>query len=144
MTKLGRLLTLPASDRRLLLRAGALLSAVRLGLWIMPFSRLRSVLARASRNDPRDGGPSAQRVAWAVSKTARYVPHCTCLVQALVTKRLLAKLGHPAELHIGVARDERDRLEAHAWVESAGEILVGAVSDLSRYTPLPSLPAERT
>jgi hypothetical protein len=143
VAKLRKLLTLPAADRKLLFQAGALLGAVRLGLWILPFSRLRNVLARVAGSRHPAGGPPAERVAWAVSKAARYVPGSTCLVQALATKRLLANLGHDAQLHIGVAKDGTDRLEAHAWVESGGKILVGALSDLSRYTPLPPLPAER-
>ncbi len=143
MAKLRKLLTLPPADRKLLFQAGALLGTVRLGLWILPFSRLRSLLAKTPHDGSPTVGPSAERVAWAVSKASRYVPRSTCLVQAMAAKRLLANLGHEAELHIGVAKDDEDRLEAHAWVESGGEILTGALHDLSRYTPLPPLPAER-
>ncbi|MGH9900718.1 MAG: lasso peptide biosynthesis B2 protein, partial [Pyrinomonadaceae bacterium] len=79
---------------------------------------------------------------WAVNTSARYVPGATCLPRALATKVLLARSGHRASLCFGVAKDAGGRLEAHAWVESQGRIVVGALKDLSRYTRLPPLEGE--
>jgi hypothetical protein len=141
--KLRKLVGLPTSDRRLLLKASTVLCVVRIGLWTLPFARVRRLLAKtASEGSQPNGGPSVDRVTWAVSTAARYVPRSSCLVQALTIKRLLAGLGHEAELHIGVAKDDKGHLEAHAWVEREGKILLGGLPDLSRYTPLPPLPAE--
>jgi hypothetical protein len=71
------------------------------------------------------------------------VPGATCLSQALAAQTLFLRQGYPAELHIGVAKNETGQLEAHAWVESEGQVVIGDLQNLSRYTPLPSLEAER-
>jgi hypothetical protein len=34
-------------------------------------------------------------------------------------------MGYPATLHIGVAKVEAQGLEAHAWVECLGKVVVG-------------------
>ena len=85
------------------------------------------------------GRASLEQIAWAVAAASRCVPVATCLVQALAAQVLLGRRGHPVELHIGVARGARGRLEAHAWVESRGRVVIGGVDDLSRYTRLLAL-----
>jgi hypothetical protein len=47
---------------------------------------------------------------------------------------LLRRNGHPADLRFGVRRSER-KLEAHAWVESRGRVVIGR-GQLTRFTPL--------
>jgi Transglutaminase-like superfamily len=74
-----------------------------------------------------------------VALASRYVPTATCLAQALAGQTLLAQQGEPAVLRIGVAKNEAGKLEAHAWVESQGRIVIGASLDLCRYTQLPSV-----
>jgi hypothetical protein len=44
----------------------------------------------------------------------------TCLKRALVLHYLLHRAGRPAELVIGVRRDERNELAAHAWLARGG------------------------
>jgi hypothetical protein len=52
---------------------------------------------------------------------------------------LLNQFGHTARLRIGVVKDATERLQAHAWVEHQGIIVLGHTSDLAKYTPLPDL-----
>lgn len=134
MRPLGKFLSLPPADRRLLLRAALLLGAIRLGLSLFAFRTLRRLLARAAHRRG-DRPTSPERVAWAVASAGRYMPGATCLVQALAAQLLLEREGQPACLRIGVARTEPTQLQAHAWVESQGKIVFGA-ADLERYTPL--------
>ena len=55
---------------------------------------------------------------------------------------LLARRGFPASLHIGVAKQGQEKqLEAHAWVESEGKVLIGG-SEPGRYTSLLALEGE--
>lgn len=54
----------------------------------------------------------------------------------------LGRKGYPACLRIGVSRGEGGRLQAHAWVESQGKIVVGSGAR-SHYTPLAALEGER-
>jgi hypothetical protein len=90
----------------------------------------------------RTARPSPERIAWAVRVARRYVPAATCLSQALAVRTLFRRQGYPAQLRIGVTKGERGQLEAHAWVESEGKIVIGGSQDLARYTPLPSLQGE--
>jgi len=74
----------------------------------------------------------------AVMTASRYIPHATCLVQAIAMQALLAHNGYSSQLHIGVAKANRGQLQAHAWVEYDGRVVLGATS-AQRYTPLLSL-----
>ena len=104
---------------------------------MLPFGRLRRVtrvLARRSRSSTRLQ-PRADRIAWSVGSAARFVPRATCLTQALAGEILLRRAGYPADLRIGVATDRSGTLEAHAWIESEGRVVIGD-HDLQRFTTL--------
>jgi hypothetical protein len=111
---------------RLLLQSFAAVVTVRMKLlwdsqsWLQPpFRRLSP--ARTSSHTPSE-------IAWAVAAVSSYVPNATCLVQALAAESLLARAGYPSRLHLGVARAEppgRRTLDAHAWLECGGHVLLG-------------------
>jgi hypothetical protein len=48
-----------------------------------------------------------------------------CLTQALVLDSYLRRAGYPSRIALGVARGSQGELEAHAWVESDGVIVLG-------------------
>jgi hypothetical protein len=48
----------------------------------------------------------------------------------------LARDGHPTALRLGVGRDAGGRFAAHAWIEDAHGILIGA-PEAAGFTPLP-------
>ncbi|MET0341616.1 MAG: lasso peptide biosynthesis B2 protein [Polyangiales bacterium] len=52
---------------------------------------------------------------------------------------MLARHGHPSQIHVGVSRDAHGKIDAHAWVVCEGRIVVGDLPDLSRFVPLPAL-----
>jgi hypothetical protein len=56
---------------------------------------------------------------------SRYLPHATCLTQALAAQALLFRSGFPAQVEIGVAKDDDRRLSAHAWVVCYGQVVLG-------------------
>lgn len=130
------------TNRRLYIKSAFLLWGVRLGLWLLPFRTLRYLLARMrplyNGSQKADHG-SVDRVVQAVSLASRYVPSATCLTQVLTAQALLAQCGRMTHVRIGVAKDEAGKLEAHAWLESEGRIIIGDARDLGRYTLLPSL-----
>ena len=117
-----------------------------MGLWLIPFRMMRQLLAKLARGSVASSVEQSglvARIAWAVSVTSRYVPLATCLTQALVTKLMLARSGCYSILRIGVARSESGRLEAHAWVESNGKVVIGgSESSLKKYTTLAALEGE--
>lgn len=140
MNSLRRLLRLPNGDRKLLIKAGALLWAVRLGLWVLPFQRLQDLLSLKARRPiaaTTSELVSAQEIARSVKRMSRYVPTATCLAQALVTVTMLQEAGLAATLRIGVARSKSGELEAHAWVESNDRVIIGGTHvDVKRFTVL--------
>ncbi len=137
MGRLRKFLDLAPAEQRLLCGAALLLGAVRIALRLLPFRTVQRLLQRLSH--PATNAPLPDyRIAWAVRTAARCLPGTgNCLVQALVGRMLLVRHGHSAELRIGVARTEDRRLEAHAWVECAGTVLLGATPQAG-YTPLPA------
>ena len=119
-----------------------MLAGIRLGLILMPFQRLANVLERLGRprRSPLHGDrEGVDRIVTAVAFMSRYVPGVKCLERALAAKVLLSALGHPVDLRIGVDRGPGVQLEAHAWLEDDGRIVIGNVEDLGRYTRLPVL-----
>jgi hypothetical protein len=130
-----------AADWGLLVRSWLMLGTARLALWVLPLRVARRCLAWAAHAIATRGA-SPDRIAWAISRTQRLVPHATCLPQALAAEALLRHAGHPADLRIGVAKTGPVRLVAHAWVESRGRIVVGDLGEsLAGYSPLPPLPS---
>ena len=79
---------------------------------------------------------SCDRIVWAVAVLGRHAEFArNCLIQALVVQFLMALCGQRSQLCMGVAKDTAGLLEAHAWIESSGKILIGG-SGLERFTPL--------
>jgi len=133
LRRVRTLAALPNAERCLLLRAFTLLWLCRVALWLLPFRR---VARWAERSRVRVGtGTEVDRIACAVSVAARFVPRATCLVRALAGARLFAEWGQRVRVVIG-ARKRADDLEAHAWLESGGQVVLGDVRDLYSYHPL--------
>jgi hypothetical protein len=102
--------------------------AARTLLWLRPFRTVRSTLAALSAWAPYRGptaGASPPAVGRAVRAAAQVVPHASCLPQALAAEALLLRAGHPARVFLAGSREGRQGFYAHAWVESAGRVVVG-------------------
>jgi hypothetical protein len=123
--KIRTLYGIPAGERRLALHTIALMGAVRLALWFVPFRWIRTTLESSSfsASATTSTAATAKQVAWAVRLAARYVPRATCLTRALAAQILLNRAGLRNKLHIGVARE--GGFEAHAWIECEDRVLVG-------------------
>jgi hypothetical protein len=105
-------------------------------MWLLPFRVLRSrVMRLATPSEPASaaGRPTPKRIAWAVTAAGRYVPAATCLTLALAAYTLVKREGYPATLCLGVGKGENGALEAHAWVESAGKIIIGGKDSPERF-----------
>src|SRR5215207_9685772 len=106
MVNPSSLLRLSSSERWLLAQSGLLLLAVRLGLWVVGFRTVRSLLQRLRATPcrlPQYDPAAVGRIAWAVGRMSRYVPVATCLTRALAAEALMRWHGLPATLRIGVA-----------------------------------------
>jgi hypothetical protein len=141
MRKLLNLLKTKVSNRILLLLTFILLTAIRLGLWLLRFQKLLKLVTSISEglNSKAANRFTLNQITWAVNVSTRYMPGgAKCLARALTTQVLMNWCGFKPELRIGVAKNETG-LDAHAWIEYQGRIAIGNLPDLSRFIPLPSL-----
>lgn len=129
----------PAAEKWLLGRTWLFLLVVRAALVLASFARVRRWFERWNARPPARlrGRTRRSTLVWAVRTAGRYVPSSRpCLTQALVLDSYLRRRGYPSRIALGVARGA-GRLEAHAWVESEGRVVLGG-EDLARYVELRS------
>jgi Transglutaminase-like superfamily len=124
-----------------------LMTTIRLGLWLLPFrvllklqTKMMSLIHQTSNPTPVDLG----KIITCVNLATRYMPGgAKCLARALTTQVLMHHYNYSGELRIGVAKSTTGSLEAHAWIEHQGQVIIGNLEDLSRFIPLPSLSGVR-
>jgi len=124
-------LRLSGADRRLVWEAFALVAAMRIALRTTTFEAVRRLALRLEK--PKASAASPERIAWAVEAAGRRIPGATCLAKALAARVMLGRRGLESRLKLGVAR-EGEGITAHAWVEHAGRVVVGASA--LEYAPL--------
>ena len=146
MKHLRKFLRLPAAERRLWITSLFLVGAIRVGLWLLPFRRLRRLAANVATESAAQAQAewiSPARIGRTVTVVSRYVPRATCLTQALAAQTLLGRYGYPATLRLGVTLGETGEFQAHAWVESGGAVVIGGTeAELQKYAPFPALEGE--
>lgn len=140
--QLNRLLKLSGREFRVLLFACLWLNSIRLALWLLPFNSVRQKLTQFAAVwicQDKNSSVSIGFIRWTVHIAGRYTPGgAKCLVRALTAQLLLTRYKYPHQLHIGVAKSAIDTLEAHAWIEYQGRVIVGQLNDLSRFKSLAS------
>jgi len=137
MRQLRYLLKMRWCERELLLYSFLLLTLVRLGLRFLRFEQLQQAVTRCQREPVQQPAYTLEGIVWAINLCTKYMPGgAKCLARALTAQHLLHWQGYPFEIVIGVAKGDRNQLEAHAWVKSENQIVVGWLPDLERYRPL--------
>jgi hypothetical protein len=131
-------------DRFLLFKTFLILVGIRLGLFLMPLKNFRRFLRWTATTSPVKSDHRDQdlgKAIWAIASVGKYIlGDGPCLTQALAAQQLLIRHNRQSELCIGVAKDSRGKLVAHAWVESDGVVIIGGSEDsVKQYTKLPSL-----
>ena len=120
---LRSVLALSTRERLLVAEAAVLLVGVGAAVRVVAYIRVRALLG--SMPAPLLGsGTSRERIGWAVDAAAAVPGDPSCLVRALVAEAMLERRGHETALRFGVDDAGAD-VEAHAWLESGGEIIVG-------------------
>lgn len=117
-------------ERTIVLEAGAVLVATRIGLHAAGFRGWKWLLELFTPAVPPKGAPShtptdaaARAIARLEAATARNLPfRSSCLERSLSLWWLLRRCGIPAEICAG-ARKKDGGFEAHAWVEWNGVVL---------------------
>jgi hypothetical protein len=139
MSRISKIFKLSWSDRRLLARSAFVMCAAVAAVRLLPAAYFAAALAtRLPR--VRNQSHTPERIGWAASVAARYVPGASCLAQAVAARHLLERAGHIARINIGVAHDSVHGFQAHAWVEAEGRVLLGGADCAARYHTLPLHP----
>jgi hypothetical protein len=85
---------------------------------------------------------SPPQIVRAVESASRFVPGgANCLTRALTTRMLMTRYGLDSSLRLGVTKASRGILEAHAWIEYNGAVLIGGRGS-DRFALLPDLEAK--
>lgn len=137
MNALRKFLRLNRDERAALAEAGALVVAIRIAQWILPWRAVvgtsRVIPLPVYRPLP------VESLAWAVRAVGARIPRATCLTQSLALHRLMDRSGHQARVQIGVAKIPGGGFEFHAWVEHAGQPLLNSAGDIAQYATLLTL-----
>jgi hypothetical protein len=144
----AKFIRLDRRDRALAIAAARTLAVTLIGLRTAGF---RAAQHRASRIATNNSGahawcgppprwsvarPTIDRISWSVRAAGRFIPGASnCLVRALATQSMLGRFGYSSELRIGVRQADDGGLNAHAWLESAGAVVIGEF-ELDHYVPL--------
>jgi hypothetical protein len=115
-----------------------ILIGVRLGLRFLNFAQLQKLtdwLGHFHQSNPTEY--TLTGIIWAVNLSSKFTPGgAKCLARALTTQILMQQQRYVGEICIGVAKGDQGNLEAHAWVEMEGNVIMGWLPDLARYRPL--------
>lgn len=139
MTRIRKFLTLTGRERELFLEAAFWMSIFRAAILILPFKMIARRLGRhMCESNITFVDAEARKEVIAVSRAlqtmARNLPwKCTCLVQGAAGKRMLGLRRIPATLYLGSAKDDRQKLIAHAWLRSADVVVTGS-AEKDRFT----------
>ena len=121
---LRSVLALSTRERLLAAEAAVLLVGVGAAVRVVAYTRVRALLG--SMPAPLLGGEATPEDAgWAIDAADGTVPgDRSCLARALAAEAMLERRGRETALRFGVDGADRD-MEAHAWLESGGGIVVG-------------------
>jgi hypothetical protein len=123
---------LRARQRIGLFAGWVVVAGARVAISFLPFRRLFR-LVQWTESQPRQSPRSLiffrdtpdEDLAWIITTAAKYVPHASCLTQALAAQWIFAWLGRPTAVQVGVAKGVDKRLRVHAWLEREGRVVVG-------------------
>jgi hypothetical protein len=150
MSRLRKLLTLPYSRVRSLIRAIVLLAMARRKHTHQPMALLIEQI-KVPLNAHCPGNPKiAAEIAWALRVAAAQVPwRADCLIRAIAARQWAELSELPYEFHLGVSFSQGGALKAHAWSVSGSTVISGDIPELGRFTEfnleeLPVVPMQFT
>ncbi|MGL5206834.1 MAG: lasso peptide biosynthesis B2 protein [Acidaminococcaceae bacterium] len=130
--------SLPWREQSLLLIVFWLSGLVRATTLLLPFACLAPFLGKQMAESPPNFPLCQEHYVRQVSRNITIVSRNTpweskCLVQAIVGKIMLRRLAVNNTLYLGVGRDEKDKLIAHAWLR-CGTVFVSGGAGRERFT----------
>ena len=135
MLRLQALRALAPADRWLVVEAFSVMAALRAGLRLLPFTIVRRCVNRWAMFKSGDNCEPS-RIARAVAAVGSRIRGTTCLVEALAVDTMLRRRGYASALKVGVRRGAVMSIDAHAWVECSGAVVIGTTPELADYAVL--------
>lgn len=120
-------------EQWLYIEAFCLSGVVRLAILLVPFRWLALPLGKHMRESPMKEEDAKLATAIRIGRVIETMSHYTpweskCLVQAIVGKIMLRQRGIKNTLYLGLGRDGKKNLIAHAWVRCGEMIITGGRS----------------
>jgi len=139
-TSLSRYAKANRKERLLFWEAYRLSLLSRITIWFLPVKRYSTWLGRHNAESPVDEinciSTKAYSIAHAVRRSSRFALWPTkCLVEAMTTKKMLDKRNIPSTIYLGVGKDAKKQLIAHAWIRCGNTIIVGR-KGMGRFKPV--------
>jgi len=138
--KLNRFFQIYHSERSLFLKAGFIGTYFSIIISLLPFkwySRWLGVKgAVATTKTNTELILMVKKIEKAMLRVKRYFPwRIKCLARALTAKYLLKNRNIPSTIYLGVAKENPDKIIAHAWLQCM-DITVTGKEEKSKFAPL--------
>lgn len=136
-SKIAKFARLKAPDKWLLIRAAAWLAVARIMLARNSFDSLSEKLQRRQTavNKPGDSR-YFERVRYAIAAASANVPwRSDCFPQSIAGYLLLRRDGFAPVIHFGIAREEGENLDGHAWL-TCGDFVVTGGAEVHRFSEI--------
>ena len=138
--KINKFISIPSEERNLFLRIYFMLFCVRIVIVFFPMRKYSKWLGEKGKEldeeielDKKD---IVKKVIKANRRAIRHLPGKTkCLAQAITIKRILSKKGIKSTLYLGVGKESKNNLIAHAWLK-CGKTIITGVEDMPKFTPV--------
>jgi hypothetical protein len=120
----------PLAEQLLYIEVTFWLGMFRIAILILPFKVIASLLGKhMSESDKKHRFKSmetAKLIALSIRTMSLRLPwECKCLAQAVSGKIMLDNRKISNTLYLGVAKDENEKLIAHAWLRIGENIILG-------------------
>jgi hypothetical protein len=126
--KLVKFFKISGFEQILIIEAICLLVVARLMVFWIPFRWTALVLQKQQVVKYRglESSNVVKQIIWGLQVAIRHIPwNAKCLEQAIAGNIMLARRGILSTLYLGLAKDKKDNLSAHAWLQSGSKIVVG-------------------
>ena len=125
-----RLFQLTSQELFLFLKAGAIATFYSTIIFIFPFRFYAKWLGEKGKSCEYTNDQTvfykAKTIERAMLRVKRYFPfRIKCLARALAAKYLLKKQKIPSTIYLGVAKENSEKITAHAWLDCCGITVSG-------------------
>lgn len=139
MHQLKKFARLSNPEKTLFFKAVFLVGLVRAGLWLAPSRLVQKLIAALGKPHKDLVQPEPEEITSIVRGVriaSNRIPRATCLTQALAVLIFFRMRRRSADLKFGVAKNGPADIEAHAWLEVNGKVILGKVPGHGRFLPL--------